>query len=291
MLQSMTGFGRAEFNVANYICCIEIRTLNGKQFEVNTKLPSILKMYEIEVRNKTQQLLNRGSIDVTIFLKQNGSSKAVSVNIELAKYYHNAIMQIADELSLEKKDILSTLMSMPEIVSSSNETFKEEDWLLIAQKLEDVCQIVNQYRTQEGVMLTKHISGNIQKIKSLCIEVDPFEKNRTERIREKLNQSLKDFIQSAHVDKNRLEQEIIYYIEKFDITEEKNRLLHHCDYFNELLLEDHTTKGKKLGFLLQEIGREINTMGSKANDIDIQKRVVMMKDELEQAKEQLLNAL
>ncbi len=291
MLQSMTGFGRAEFNVANYICCIEIRTLNGKQFEVNTKLPSILKMYEIEVRNKTQQLLNRGSIDVTIFLKQNGSSKAVSVNIELAKYYHNAIMQIADELSLEKKDILSTLMSMPEIVSSSNETFKEEDWLLIAQKLEDVCQIVNQYRTQEGVMLTKHISGNIEKIKSLCIEVDPFEKNRTERIREKLIQSLNDFIQSAHVDKNRLEQEIIYYIEKFDITEEKNRLLHHCDYFNELLLEDHTTKGKKLGFLLQEIGREINTMGSKANDIDIQKRVVMMKDELEQAKEQLLNAL
>ena len=291
MLQSMTGFGRAEFNVANYICCIEIRTLNGKQFEVNTKLPSIIKMYEIEVRNKTQQSLNRGSIDVTIFLKQNGSSKAVSVNIELAKYYHNAIMQIADELSLEKKDILPTLMSMPEIVSSSNETFKEEDWLLIAQKLEDVCQIVNQYRTQEGVMLTKHISGNIEKIKSLCIEVDPFEKNRTERIREKLNQSLNDFIQSAHVDKNRLEQEIIYYIEKFDITEEKNRLLHHCDYFNELLLEDHTTKGKKLGFLLQEIGREINTMGSKANDIDIQKRVVMMKDELEQAKEQLLNAL
>jgi uncharacterized protein (TIGR00255 family) len=291
MLQSMTGFGRAEFNVANYICCIEIRTLNGKQFEVNTKLPSILKMYEIEVRNKTQQALNRGSIDVTIFLKQNGSSKAVSVNIELAKYYHNAIIQIADELSLEKKDILSTLMSMPEIVSSSNETFKEEDWLLIAQKLEEVCQIVNQYRTQEGVMLTKHISGNIEKIKSLCIEVDPFEKNRTERIREKLNQSLNDFIQSAHVDKNRLEQEIIYYIEKFDITEEKNRLLHHCDYFNELLLEDHTTKGKKLGFLLQEIGREINTMGSKANDIDIQKRVVMMKDELEQAKEQLLNAL
>ncbi len=291
MLQSMTGFGRAEFNVANYICCIEIRTLNGKQFEVNTKLPSILKMYEIEVRNKTQQSLNRGSIDVTIFLKQNGSSKAVSVNIELAKYYHNAITQIADELALEKKDILSTLMSMPEIVSSSNETFKEEDWLLIAQKLEEVCQIVNQYRTQEGVMLTKHISGNIEKIKSLCIEVDPFEKNRTERIREKLNQSLNDFIQSAHVDKNRLEQEIIYYIEKFDITEEKNRLLHHCDYFNELLLEDHTTKGKKLGFLLQEIGREINTMGSKANDIDIQKRVVMMKDELEQAKEQLLNAL
>ena len=156
MLQSMTGFGRAEFNVANYICCIEIRTLNGKQFEVNTKLPSILKMYEIEVRNKTQQSLNRGSIDVTIFLKQNGSSKAVSVNIELAKYYHNAITQIADELALEKKDILSTLMSMPEIVSSSNETFKEEDWLLIAQKLEEVCQIVNQYRTQEGVMLTTH---------------------------------------------------------------------------------------------------------------------------------------
>jgi uncharacterized protein (TIGR00255 family) len=140
-------------------------------------------------------------------------------------------------------------------------------------------------------MLTKHIENNIQKIKSFCISVDPFEKNRTERVREKLHQSMNDFLQTGKADKNRLEQEIIYYIEKFDITEEKNRLLHHCDYFVELMNEENNIKGKKLGFLLQEIGREINTMGSKANDVEIQKLVVDMKDELEQAKEQLLNAL
>jgi uncharacterized protein (TIGR00255 family) len=167
----------------------------------------------------------------------------------------------------------------------------EDDWAIIADKIDETCAILNNHRAQEGIMLSKHIANNINTIHNLCLQVDPHEKKRTERVREKLTSAIQEFTQTSHTDLNRLEQEIVYYIEKFDITEERNRLTYHCVYFTDLLNEPNTTKGKKLGFLLQEIGREINTMGSKANDVDIQKIVVDMKDELEQAKEQLLNAL
>jgi uncharacterized protein (TIGR00255 family) len=291
MLQSMTGYGRTEFNVGDYICVIEIRSLNGKQFEINSRIPPILKLYEIEMRNVIQQKLLRGSIDVIIFLKQHGLSKPITVNMELAKYYHHAMEEIARELNLEKKDVLSTLMRMPDIVSASTDTVSDEEWSSIRSQLEVACDMLNHHRAQEGIMLSKQIRGNVEKINQYCLDVEPFEKNRIQRIREKLSTAIQEFLLSANADKNRLEQEIIYYIEKFDITEEKSRLTHHCKYFIELLTEDAETKGKKLGFLLQEIGREINTMGSKANDADIQRVVVSMKDELEQAKEQLLNAL
>ncbi len=291
MLQSMTGFGRSEFNLGDYVCSLEIRSLNGKQFELNSKIPSILKLYEIAIRNQIQHHLSRGSVDVTIYLKQHGTSKPVSVNLALAKYYHDAMNQIADELHLEKNDMLATLMRMPEIVSTINDTIDETLWNNLSIKIDEVCGILNKHRLEEGTMLERHILANIQSIERMCHEVNPLETGRLERLREKLNNSLHDLIHSNSIDKNRLEQEVIYYVERFDITEEKNRLLHHCDYFFTLLNEDASMKGKKLGFLLQEIGREINTMGSKANDVAIQKIVVMMKDELEQAKEQLLNAL
>lgn len=287
----MTGFGRTEFNVGDYICSLEIRSLNGKQFELMTRIPPILKLYEIELRNQIQKKLNRGSVDVSIFLKQHGTSRPVTVNLELAQYYYDSIEQISEKLNLEKKDILATLMRMPEIVSNVTDTIDEDLWKIISEKIDETCDILNGHREQEGVMLTKHISDNVNKIKELCGEVNPFEKNRIDKIKERLSNAVADLMQNVQLDKNRLEQEIIYYIEKYDITEEKNRLNHHCDYFNELLHETSATKGKKLGFVLQEIGREINTMGSKANDVDIQKIVVTMKDELEQAKEQLLNAL
>jgi len=287
----MTGFGRQEFNLGDYVCSLEIRSLNGKQFEINSKLPSILKLYEINIRNQIQQQLLRGSVDVTIYLKQHGTSKPVSVNLELARYYHEAMKQIAEELNLEKKDVLNTLMRMPEIVSTVNDTLDENLWKELSVKIDEVCAVLNNHRSEEGGMLERHIASNIKQIETYCKEVQPLEKNRLERLREKLNTSIHDLIHSNTFDKNRMEQEIIYYVERFDITEEKNRLLHHCEYFFTLLNEESIMKGKKLGFLLQEIGREVNTMGSKANDVDIQKLVVMMKDELEQAKEQLLNAL
>ena len=291
MLYSMTGFGRAEFNLDDYICSLEIRSLNGKQFELNTKISPLLKLYEIDMRNKIQKLLVRGSIEVNIDLKQHGVSKPMTVNTELAKYYYDSIVQIADMLQLEKKDILASLVRMPEIVSNVNDTLDEKHWDVISARIEEVCGTLNRHRATEGEMLTKHILQNIQKVKEFCLKVAPHEKNRIERIREKLNNSIQEFLQNGKADHNRLEQEIIFYLEKLDITEEKNRLLHHCDYFIEMLQDNSMIKGKKLGFILQEIGREINTLGSKANDVELQKIVVMMKDELEQAKEQLLNAL
>ncbi len=291
MLHSMTGFGRTEFAVGEYTCSLEIRSLNGKQFELSTRIPPILKLYEIELRNKVQQHLGRGTVDLSLQLRQHGASRPVSVNLDLARFYHEAMLRIADDLNLPKTDLLPTLMRMPDIVSAVTETISESEWEVIAAKVDETCELLNRHRAEEGVMLSRQIAGNITSIEALCKGVDPHEKKRVDRIRERLNAAIQEFASEAQTDRNRIEQEIVFYIEKYDITEEKNRLTHHCSYFLELLREPGATKGKKLGFLLQEIGREINTMGSKANDVDIQKLVVAMKDELEQAKEQLLNAL
>ncbi len=287
----MTGFGREEFQLAEFQCVIEMRSLNGKQFEYNSKISSLLKPYEIEIRNIIQKKLQRGSIELNIFLKQNGSSKPMMINTDLAVNYYHTIVQIAEELNLEKKDILSSLLRMPEIVTAVSDPIDEKHWDEIKLKIENVCDNLIQHREREGMMLEKTIIQNIEKIKELCESVNPYEKNRIEKIREKFANALIELEQNGKVDKNRLEQELIFYIEKLDINEEKNRLLHHCDYFMETLGENTLQKGKRLGFIVQEIGREINTMGSKANDINIQKTVVNMKDELEQAKEQLLNVL
>lgn len=291
MLLSMTGFGRKEFQTANYSGVIEIRSLNGKQFEINTKLSPLLKPYEIDIRNLVQTQLIRGSVDVNILIKQHGNARAMTVNTELAKHYYMAMMQIADELQLEKQDVLPTLMRMPEIVSPSSDVLHEDDWQQVLVSLQEACDALMDQRRQEGVMLTKHIRHNVETIARLADEVDPLEKNRIPRLREKLMQAVQEHGKGIGVDQNRLEQEIIFYVEKLDINEERNRLKHHCTYFAELMAEPGMHKGKKLGFLMQEIGREINTLGSKANDVGIQKLVVAMKDELEQAKEQLLNAL
>lgn len=291
MLQSMTGYGRTEFALDEYQCIIEVRSLNGKQLELNVKIPPILKFYEIELRSKLQEWLIRGTIELSVQLKFHGNNKPVVVNTDLAKYYYDAIVQIADTLQLEKKDILSSLIRMPDIVSNVSETLEEKHWHTILTKTKEACDMLCTHRSNEGAMLSKTIINNIENIRKLCDDVNANDKNRIDKIRNRIQSSIEDFLQTGNADRNRMEQEIIYYIEKLDISEEKNRLMHHCDYFMELINEKNYTKGKKLGFVVQEIGREINTMGSKANDIDLQKIVVRMKDELEQTKEQLLNAL
>lgn len=287
----MTGYGREEFTLGDFNVVIEIRSLNGKTFELSNKISPLLKFYEIEIRSKVQRILQRGSVDLSIFFKQHGTSKPVTVNMELARYYFNSITALADELKLEKKDVLSSLMRMPDIVSTSTESLAEEDWKKVSEHLDKACSRLMEQRVQEGTMLTEHISKNIDRIEELASHVLDYEQERIERMRAKLYSSIQEHTQNIVVDNNRLEQEIVFYIEKFDISEEKNRLNHHCKYFKEELHDENANKGKRLGFILQEIGREINTMGSKANDSRIQRIVVQMKDELEQAKEQLLNAL
>jgi uncharacterized protein (TIGR00255 family) len=287
----MTGFGREEASVSNYQIIAEIKSLNGKQSDVNTRLAPALRPYEHEIRSLVNTQLQRGTIDVTISVKQDGVSKPMSINTQLAKSYYKGMQEIAQELGLSQENILATLMSLPEVVSADQELLKEDDWNAMKQVIAQAVQNLRNHRQIEGASLQQDLLNCISNIEKGLQEILPFEPLRIERLRSKINSSMEEWVATANIDKNRLEQEMIYYIEKIDFSEEKIRLTQHCNYFREILNSDEEVKGKKLGFILQEVGREINTLGSKANDADIQKIIVGMKDQLEKAKEQVLNVL
>lgn len=291
MLKSMTGFGRAEITKGEKIIGIEIKSLNGKQLEVNLKIPALLKPYEFDIRGLLQQSLQRGSLDVMVNIKQNGSNKPVIINNELAKQYYQSIIALADDLQLPRTDILNALLKLPEVVTPATEQLPEEDWNEIKVALNAAMEDVDRHRLDEGDILEKDMRGRIGNILQYLENVKQQDPARREKMRQRLESQVREWAGKENVDKNRLEQELIYYLEKLDISEEQVRLANHCRYFKEILEEKETAKGKKLGFVLQEIGREINTIGSKANDASIQQWVVMMKDELEKAKEQVLNVL
>jgi len=287
----MTGFGRVEKNLGDKTFLIDIKSLNGKQFELQLKMPAFLKPFEFDIRKIISKQLGRGSIDCSINLKESGASKPVSINTELAKAYYKPIAALSAELGLDPSAILSTLIKLPEVITPTGETLTGEEWALFAKIIEEAITDLNNHRLEEGKSLEKDLLlriGNIQKQQELVLQLEP---QRKIKIKEGLIKMLEENVGKENYDANRLEQEIIYYIEKIDITEEQVRLKNHCEYFISLLDEDNDEKGKKLSFILQEIGREINTTGAKAYDSTIQKCVVMMKDELEKAKEQVLNAL
>lgn len=287
----MTGFGRAEQTVGDKSFFVEIKALNGKQFELQLKLPSLLKPFEFEIRNILHENLVRGSIDCYIIIKQNGAVKPVVVNTDLIKTYYTQLNQLAEELNAGNDNILSALLRLPEVVSPSTEVLSDDDFNLFKQTLLSAIGELNRHREEEGNSLSADLLQrieNIQKEESVILELEP---KRMIRIRQEINQLLEEHVGKENIDNNRLEQELIYYMEKIDIHEEQIRLKQHCQYFKEVMQSDDAGKGKKLSFILQEIGREINTTGSKAYDADIQKCVVQMKDELEKAKEQVLNVL
>ena len=291
MLYSMTGYGRAETAVNDYSISIDIKSLNGKQFDLGARLPMSLKPFEIQIKNILQQSLQRGSVEIYIAMKQHGSSKPMRVNTELAKYYFDALNQIGASINQEVTNPLNIVMSMPEVVSQSTDDISEADWQKIEDAIKEAAEKLMKHRALEGETLEQHLQTCVNNIENLATQVTPYEAGRAQKQKEKLLALLAEQVGEANVDKNRLEQEIIFYLEKYDIAEEKIRLAHHCQYFKDALAENAVQKGKKLGFIMQEIGREINTMGSKANDVNIQKLVVQMKDELEKAKEQTLNVL
>ncbi|MEO5595032.1 MAG: YicC/YloC family endoribonuclease [Chitinophagaceae bacterium] len=291
MLKSMTGFGRAEKAVGDKTFLIDIKSLNGKQFELMLKMPAFLKPFEFDIRKIISKQLGRGSIDCSINLKESGASKPVSINTELAKAYYKPIAALSAELGLDPSAILSTLIKLPEVITPTGETLTGEEWAVFAKIIEAAIADLNSHRLEEGKSLEKDLLlriSNIQKQQEAVLQLEP---QRKIKIKEGLVKMLEENVGKENYDANRLEQEIIYYIEKIDITEEQVRLKNHCEYFIALLEENNDEKGKKLSFILQEIGREINTTGAKAYDSTIQKCVVMMKDELEKAKEQVLNAL
>ena len=291
MLYSMTGYGRAESNLNEKTFIVEVKSLNGKQFDLRLNIPSPLKPYEVEIRNKLNETILRGSVECTIQIKSNGVTKPISINKELAKSYYQPIMELADELGITKENILSTLLKMPDVVASTNEVFTEEEWKVLAGVLQQAIDLLMKHRAEEGKSIEKDLLERVAAISEQQVVIEKIEPIRRAKVKENLIKQLEQHIGADKYDANRLEQELIYYIEKIDISEERVRLTNHCAYFNSILQEKDPSKGKKLSFILQEMGREINTTGSKANDVDIQKAVILMKDELEKAKEQILNVL
>jgi len=291
MLYSMTGYGRAEQTINGKTFLVEIKSLNGKQFDLRLNIPSLLKPFEFEVRNLLSEGLQRGSVECIITLKQNGAGKPISINTDLAKAYYHSVAALAAELHIETGDILSTILKLPDVVTASTEILTDDEWKGFALVLKEAIGLLNAHRIDEGKSLEADLLlrlKNIEEQQALIVTLEP---QRRLRIREGLLKLLEENVGKENYDPNRLEQELIYYIEKIDISEEQVRLNNHCKYFRDILQEKEPSKGKKLSFILQEFGREINTTGSKANDAAMQKAVILMKDELEKAKEQILNVL
>jgi len=291
MIKSMTGYGKATTEIPGKKITIEVKSLNSKSFDLNTRLPWLYKEKEAEIRNMISQILDRGKIDLSINFDMLDSEIIPVINKAVVKNYYNQLKEISDDLKIENDEqLLSTIMRLPDALKTEKPELAEEEWLIVREKISESVDLLDAYRIEEGKSLEADLIRCIGKILNTLEEIGNFEGGRITKIRDKLNSSLIENIGTENIDKNRFEQELIFYLEKLDINEEKVRLRKHCEYFLEKI-SSLPPNGKILGFIAQEIGREINTIGSKANDASIQKLVVMMKDELEKIKEQSLNAL
>lgn len=287
----MTGYGKSIAETPQKKITIEIKSLNSKQLDVNFKLPWLLKEKEPEIKSIISQKLDRGKIDLTIYLDALDDEYIPVINKSIVKNYYNQLKEISGELHLDlKEDILSAIIRLPETLKTDKPELGEEEWDFFRRQLLEAINMLDLYRIEEGNALEKDLRNNLGRIISSLESIEPFEEGRIKKVREKLLSILNENANSENIDKDRFEQELIFYLEKFDINEEKVRLRKHCDYFIESL-KTPPPNGKILNFITQEMGREINTIGSKANDASIQKLVVMMKDDLEKIKEQTLNVL
>lgn len=292
MVKSMTGFGKTTVESGNKKIVIEIKSLNSKQLDLNLRIPNLYKEKEMEIRNMIKEQLERGKVDMCIYFDNSEVDKDVRINQHIVMNYFNQMIELASQLGVvpDKNELLQTVMRFPDSLQVKSEELNEAEWEQLKAGIEKALEEINAFRIQEGKALIKDINYRIELIQQLAAKVPQFEVKRVEAIRQKLQERINEWTDVKNIDQNRLEQEIIYYLEKLDITEEKVRLANHCKYFLETV-EKEEAPGRKIGFIAQEIGREINTMGSKANDHDIQKLVVNMKDELEKIKEQSLNVL
>jgi uncharacterized protein (TIGR00255 family) len=295
MITSMTGYGKAIIDLPGKNLTIEIKSLNSKQLDISLKLPASFREKEPDIRNFIAQKLERGKIDFYINTEVTGDVLNYTINKALAKKYYKEIKELSEEINeKEQGSLLRILLNMPDVLHSGKEEIKEEEWLKLKEGIENTLTQVNDFRVQEGGILETDVRSRVSQIRNLLASIEPYEQSRMEEVRARLQKGFQDLRNTdsfpGSPDPNRFEQELIYYIERLDITEEKVRLQKHCDYFFETLQEP-VSQGKKLGFITQEMGREINTIGSKANHAEIQKIVIRMKDELEKVKEQLLNIL
>jgi len=290
MIKSMTGFGKSEFQTDNKKITIEIKALNSKQLDLSMRLSSDLKPYEYELRNKISARVQRGKVDVAIMIENLLDKTSAQIDYDTVKAYHAQLEAMTYKLGIKMPDdIMGLVTRFPGIFATAEEVLGDDLIAMLNEATEKALIGFDTFRMQEGQVLKNEILSRIDLIMKLLLQVEPFELQRKEQIKTRLTKNLNDLMDSSKFDENRFEQELIYYLEKLDITEEKVRLQQHCEYFIETIDEDNS--GKKLGFISQEIGREINTLGSKANDVAIQRIVVQMKDELEKIKEQLFNIL
>ena len=300
MIQSMTGYGRIEFNLKNKNFTVEIKSLNSKTTDFNLKIPVIYRNKEIILRKILSEKLKRGKVELSIWFEKTQTNTPYKFDKELISKYHKQLNSIKKDLGLKTKnlmnlfcqnniDLMPIILKMPDVLIKKDEKVEKDEWIEIEKNVHDALDKLIAFREDEGNKLYKDISIRINLIKTLITELERFESQRIEKIKSNIKSKLSS-LEVQNLDQNRLEQELIYYIEKLDVTEEKVRLNAHIDYFLECLDAD-SSNGKKLTFISQEIGREVNTLGSKSNHSDMQKIVVQMKDELEKIKEQLLNIL
>jgi len=291
MLHSMTGYGKAVLELPNKKISIEIKSLNSKQTDLNVRIPYVYNEKEITLRSMLSKRLERGKINFFMSSESIGEHSSYSINKDLATQYYRELKEVAQMVGTDEKDLLAAITRLPDVVKQADESVDDNEWKEILKAVDEALNKLEDFRLQEGAELEKDFRLRISNILELLVQVTPFEESRIERVKTKLKQELINAVDEGKIDRNRFEQELIFYIEKFDITEEKVRLKKHCDYFLETLDTKQKSKGKKLGFILQEIGREINTLGSKSNEQNMQQIVVQMKDELEKIKEQALNIL
>ena len=300
MILSMTGYGKAVATFNEKKISVEIKSLNSKALDLSTRVAPLYREKEMEIRQMIQQKVIRGKVDFAIWIEKDVATEAAPINVALIENYYNQLQNVAKRLGLSCQEVnggniasdwMKVLMRMPDVMSRQEiEELSDEEWTVVRQAIDDaLCALVD-FRKQEGSALEKKFNEKIDNIEALMLSIEPYEKARVEKIRARIIDGLKA-IPEIEYDKNRLEQELIYYIEKLDISEEKQRLANHLNYFRETMVEVEGGQGKKLGFIAQEMGREINTTGSKSNQAEMQNIVVKMKDELEQIKEQVLNAL
>ena len=291
MIQSMTGYGKAVVEFGEKKINVEVKSLNSKTLDLSTRIAPIYREKEMQIRQMVAQALTRGKVDFSIWIEKDTVMDATPVNGALVANYYRQIKEITEQNNIpEPSDWLATLMRMPDVLTKTeNETLTDEEWAAATKAIEKALDELKKFRLQEGAALQRKFNEKVDNIEALLKSIEPFEKSRVEKIRTRIIDGLKS-IPEVEYDKNRLEQELIYYIEKLDISEEKQRLANHLKYFRETM-EETQGVGKKLGFIAQEMGREIHTTGSKSNNAEMQNIVVKMKDELEQIKEQVLNAL
>ena len=292
MILSMTGYGKAVVTYKEKKISVEIKSLNSKNFDLSTRIAPLYREKEMEVRQTLANLLERGKVDFSLWIEKDAALDATPINAQLVKNYYQQIKNIATEIGIpEPNDWFSTLLHLPDVTTKTEiEILEEDEWNITKQTIDKAVECLIDFRKQEGAALERKFHEKINNIEALLKSIEPYEESRVPKIKEKIIEGLEQ-VAKVDYDRNRLEQELIYYIEKLDINEEKQRLANHLNYFRETMEEKGHGVGKKLGFIAQEMGREINTTGSKSNQAEMQNIVVKMKDELEQIKEQVLNAL